>query len=239
LHEHGVELLTGVQAARVRRPAPGAEVTLSLDDGRELAGDELLVAVGRRPSTSDIGLQTIGLEAGGYLQVDDQMRVAGHDWLYALGDANGRSLLTHMGKYQARVASRVIAGDGAARATQDGPGSPRVIFTDPQVAAVGMTEAAARDAGIDVRTVTHPSAGTAGASFVGRSTRGSAQLVIDAARDVVVGATFVGFEVAEWLQAATIAVVGEVPIAQLWDCVPAFPARSEVWLALLETYEGG
>jgi dihydrolipoamide dehydrogenase len=239
LREHGVELLTGVQAARVRRREPGAEVTLSLDDGRELAGDELLVAVGRRPVTSDIGLQTIGLEAGGYLQVDDQMRVAGHDWLYALGDANGRSLLTHMGKYQARVASRVIAGDGAARATQDGPGSPRVIFTDPQVAAVGMTEAAARDAGIDMRTVAHPSAGTAGASFVGRSTTGSAQLVIDAARDVVVGATFVGFEVAEWLQAATIAVVGQVPIAQLWDCVPAFPTRSEVWLALLEAYEGG
>ena len=243
LRERGVELLTGVQATRVRRPPPGDgdgdEVTLSLDDGRELVGDELLVAVGRRPSTSDIGLQTIGLKPGGYLQVDDRMRVAGHEWLYAIGDANGRSLLTHMGKYQARVASRVIAGDGAARATQEGPGSPRVIFTDPQVAAVGMTEAAAREAGIDVRTVAHPSSGTAGASFVGRSTPGSAQLVIDAARDVVVGATLVGFEVAEWLQAATIAVVGEVPIARLWDCVPAFPTRSEVWLALLEAYERG
>jgi dihydrolipoamide dehydrogenase len=239
LRDLGVELLTGLQATRVTRPpGDGDEVTVSLDDGRELVGDELLVTVGRRPATSDVGLQTIGLEAGAHLQVDDRMRVAGHDWLYAIGDANGRSLLTHMGKYQARVASLAIAGDGAARATQDGPGSPRVIFTDPQVAAVGMTEAAARDAGIDVRTVAHPSAGTAGASFVGRSTPGSAQLVIDATRDVVVGATFVGFEVAEWLQAATIAVVGEVPIAQLWDCVPAFPTRSEVWLALLEAYEG-
>ena len=239
LRDRGVELLTGLQATRVTRPpGDGDEVTVSLDDGRELVGDELLVTVGRRPATSDVGLQTIGLEAGAHLQVDDRMRVAGHDWLYAIGDANGRSLLTHMGKYQARVASLAIAGDGAARATQDGPGSPRVIFTDPQVAAVGMTEAAARDAGIDVRTVAHPSAGTAGASFVGRSTPGRAQLVIDATRDVVVGATFVGFEVAEWLQAATIAVVGEVPIAQLWDCVPAFPTRSEVWLALLEAYEG-
>jgi dihydrolipoamide dehydrogenase len=113
-----------------------------------------------------------------------------------------------------------------------------VIFTDPQVAAVGMTEAAAREAGIDVRTVARPSAGTAGASFVGRSAPGTAQLVIDAQRDVIVGATFVGFEVAEWLQAATTAIVGEVPIARLWDCVPAFPTRSEVWLALLEAYEG-
>jgi dihydrolipoamide dehydrogenase len=113
-----------------------------------------------------------------------------------------------------------------------------VIFTDPQVAAVGMTEAAARDAGIEVRTVSHPSAGTAGASFVGRDVDGTAQLVIDAARDVVVGATFVGFEVAEWLQAATIAIVGEVPLARLWDCVPAFPTRSEVWLRLLEAWEG-
>jgi pyruvate/2-oxoglutarate dehydrogenase complex dihydrolipoamide dehydrogenase (E3) component len=239
LRDLGVELLTGLQATRVTRPpGDGDEVTVRLDDGRALVADELLVAAGRRPATSDVGLQTIGLEAGAHLQVDDRMRVAGHDWLYAIGDANGRSLLTHMGKYQARVASLAIAGDGAARATQDGPGSPRVIFTDPQVAAVGMTEAAARDAGIDVCTVAHPSAGTAGASFVGRSTPGSAQLVIDATRDVVVGATFVGFEVAEWLQAATIAVVGEVPIAQLWDCVPAFPTRSEVWLALLEAYEG-
>jgi dihydrolipoamide dehydrogenase len=239
LRDLGVELLTGLQATRVTRPpGDGHEVTVSLDDGRELVGDELLVAVGRRPATSDVGLRTIGLEAGAHLQVDDRMRVVGHDWLYAIGDANGRSLLTHMGKYQARVASLAIAGDGAARATQDGPGSPRVIFTDPQVAAVGMTEAAARDAGIDVRTVAHPSAGTAGASFVGRSTPGGAQLVIDATCDVVVGATFVGFEVAEWLQAATIAVVGKVPIGQLWNCVPAFPTRSEVWLALLETYEG-
>jgi dihydrolipoamide dehydrogenase len=223
---------------RVHRPATGGDVTLTLDGGRELVGDELLVAVGRRPSTGALGLQTIGLPAGEYLRVDDRMCVDGHPWLYAIGDVNGRALLTHMGKYQARVASIVIDG-GDARATQDGPGSPRVIFTDPQVAAVGMTEAAARAAGLQVRTVSHPSSGTAGASFVGRATPGGSQLVVDAAREVIVGATFVGFEVAEWLQAATIAVVGEIPIARLWDCVPAFPTRSEVWLRLLEAYEAG
>ncbi|MGH2900608.1 MAG: FAD-dependent oxidoreductase, partial [Solirubrobacteraceae bacterium] len=236
LREDGVRLLTDVEAASVQRPTAGGEVTLTLDDGRELAGDELLVAVGRRPATGTLGLETIGLEPGEYLPVDERMRVDGHPWLFAIGDVNGRSLLTHMGKYQARVASIVI--DGAdARATQDGTGSPRVIFTDPQVAAVGMTEEVARDAGLEVRTVAYPTAGTAGSSFVGRATRGTAQIVIDTARDVVVGATFVGFEVGEWLQAATIAVVGEVPIERLWDCVPVFPSRSEVWLRLLEAAE--
>jgi len=238
LREHGVQILTGVKATSVARPQEGGEVTLTLGDGRELAGDELLVAVGRRPSTATIGLESIGLEGGEYLRVDERMRVEGHPWLYAIGDVNGRALLTHMGKYQARVASIVIDG-GEARATQDGPGSPRVIFTDPQVAAVGMTEAAARAAGLAVRTVAQPTSGTAGASFVGRSAPGTAQLVIDTARDVVVGATLVGFEVGEWLQAATIAVVGEVPLTRLWDCVPAFPTRSEVWLRLLEAAEAG
>jgi dihydrolipoamide dehydrogenase len=240
LRDLGVELLTGATATQVQRASgDGGEVTVTLDAGQRLVGDELLVAVGRRPSTAALGLDTIGLQPGVALPVDDRMRVEGHDWLYAIGDVNGRSLLTHMGKYQARVASLAIAGDGAARATQDSAVAPRVIYTDPQVAAVGLTEAAARDAAIAVRTVCVPSSGTAGASFVGRGARGGSQLVIDTGRDVVVGATFVGFEVAEWLQAATIAIVGEVPIARLWDCVPAFPARSEVWLRLLEAAERG
>ena len=240
LREAGVQVLTGVTVTQVSRPPSGDgaedDVTLTLQDGHRLEGDELLVAVGRRPATAALGLDTIGLRPGEHLPVDDRMRVEGRDWLYAIGDVNGRSLLTHMGKYQARVASLVIDG-GDARATQDGAGAPRVIFTDPQVAAVGLTEAAARDAGIDVRTVTHPSSGTAGGSFVGRETPGCSRLVIDASRDVIVGATFVAFECAEWLQAATTAIVGEVPIARLWDCVPAFPTRSEVWLRLLEACE--
>ncbi len=239
LRTHGVTLLTDVKAGAVARPGGRGEVTVTLDDGRVLTGDELLVAVGRRPATADIGLDTIGLQPGEYLDVDDAMRVAGHPWLYAVGDVNGRALLTHMGKYQAHFASLAIDGDETARATQDGPGSPRVIFTDPQVAAVGMTEAAAREAGVAVRTVSHPTDATAGASFAGRATGGTSQLVVDTARDVIVGATFVGFEVGEWLQAATIAVVGEVPIDRLWHCVPSFPTRGEVWLRLLEAYEAG
>ncbi|MDP1847473.1 MAG: NAD(P)/FAD-dependent oxidoreductase [Solirubrobacteraceae bacterium] len=239
LAEHGVAIHSGVRVTAVARPQPGGAVTLTLDDGRELIGDELLVAAGRRPATGDLGLQTVGLEPGQYLPVDDRMRVPGHDWLYAIGDANRCALLTHMGKYEARVASLVIDGDETARMTQSGPRSPRVIFTDPQVAAVGLTEAGAREAGLAVRTVSVATDATAGASFVGRSTGGTSQLVVDSTRDVVVGATFVGYEVGEWLQAATIAVVGEVPIERLWDCVPAFPTRSEVWLRLLEAYEAG
>ena len=239
LAEHGVTIFSGVRATAVARPQPGGEVTLTLDDERELIGDELLVAVGRRPASGSIGLESVGLEAGEYVPVDDRMRVRGHDWLYAIGDVNGCALLTHMGKYEARIASLVIDGDETARVTQSGPRSPRVIFTDPQVAAIGLTEALAREAGIDVRTVSVASSGTAGASFVGRSTAGTSQLVIDSARGVIVGATFVGFEVADWLHAATIAVVGEVPLERLWDCVPAFPTRSEVWLRLLEAYETG
>jgi dihydrolipoamide dehydrogenase len=239
LAQHGVTIHSGVKVTAVARAEPGGAVTLTLDDGRELAGDELLVAVGRRPATGDLGLETVGLQAGAYVPVDDQLRVTGHDWLYAIGDVNGCALLTHMGKYEAHIASLVIDGDASARVTQSGPRSPRVIFTDPQVAAIGLTEAGAREARLPVRTVSVATDGTAGASFVGRSTGGMSQLVVDSARGVIVGATFVGFEVGEWLQAATIAIVGEVPIDRLWHCVPAFPTRSEVWLRLLEAYEAG
>jgi len=238
LRERGVEILTAAPAARVQRDGTG-EVTLTLENGRSLQGDELLVAVGRKPLTDDLGLETVGIEPGGILDVDDRMQVPGHPWLYAIGDVNGRALLTHTGKYQARIATLVLGGDEQARAAHDGAGAPRVIFTDPQVAAVGMTEAAAREAGIEVRTVSHPTAAIAGASFVGRHTPGNTQLVIDAGRDIIVGATFVGFEVAEMLQAATIAIVNDVPIAKLWACMAPFPTRSEVWLRLLEAYEAG
>jgi pyruvate/2-oxoglutarate dehydrogenase complex dihydrolipoamide dehydrogenase (E3) component len=163
------------------------------------------------------------------------MRVTGKEWLYAIGDVNGRSLLTHIGKYQGRIAGDVILGRPA-RATQDGPGAPRVIFTDPEVAAVGHTEATARAAGVGVRVVDYPTAQIAGASFRGRNAPGTSRIVVDERRGVIVGATFTGPEIAEALHAATIAVVGEVPLERLWHAVPAFPTRSEVWLRLLEAY---
>ena len=161
----------------------------------------------------------------------------GHDWLYAIGDVNGRVLLTHMGKYQGRIAADVILGkDAHIDPLSDGALSPRVTFTEPQVAAVGHTLASAQEAGLPVRAVDMETSGTAGGSFYGRNAPGTSRLVVDEKRRVIVGATFCGTDVAEWLQAATFAVVGEVPIDKLWHAVPSFPTRSEVWLRLFETY---
>jgi pyruvate/2-oxoglutarate dehydrogenase complex dihydrolipoamide dehydrogenase (E3) component len=231
----GVDVRLGAKATAVSRS--DKKVRLELEGDEALEGDELLVAAGRRFRTADIGLETVGAEVdpGKPLEVDDRLRVGDRDWLYAVGDVNGRSLLTHAGKYQARAAADVIAGSDAV-ATADGPGSPRVIFTDPSVAAVGHTLASAREAGLQVREVDHPPGAVAGGSFHGRNAPGLARLVVDERRGVLVGATFTGPDVADMLHAATIAVVGEVPLDRLWHAIPAFPTRSEVWLRLLEKY---
>ena len=231
LAEAGVDVRTGSRAVRVSRDAGDAVV--ELEDGTTARGAELLVAVGRVPQTGDLGLETVGLEPGKPVEVGSNLRSPRHDWLYAIGDANGRALLTHMGKYQGRLAADAILGKNVALLS-DGPLSPRVIFTDPQVAAVGHTLGSAEAAGLVVRAVDVPTGGTAGASFVGRNTPGTSRLVIDDVRGVVVGATFVGFEIGEFLHAATIAVVGEVPLERLAHAVPCFPTRSELWLKLLE-----
>ncbi len=235
LESSGVEVRTAARATRASRGAAG-QVTLELEGGDSVRGDELLVAVGRRPRTAELGLETVGVEPGGYVEVDDRMRVGGSDWLYAIGDANGRALLTHMGKYQARVAADQIRGNADAIATCDRLGSPRIVFTEPQLAAVGRTLAGAEKTGIRARAVDVATAATAGASFVGRNAPGTSRIVVDEDRRILVGATFVGPAIAESLHAATIAVTGEVPLDRLWHAVPAFPTRSELWLRLLEEY---
>jgi pyruvate/2-oxoglutarate dehydrogenase complex dihydrolipoamide dehydrogenase (E3) component len=227
----GVDVRTGSRAVAVSRD--GDVVTVELADGTRAEGAELLVAVGRRPLTDELGLETIGLEPGKPVEVGSNLRSPRHDWLYAIGDANGRALLTHMGKYQGRLAADGILGRNVA-VLADGPLSPRVIFTDPQVAAVGHTVATAESAGMVVRTADAQTSGSAGASFVGRNTPGTSRLVIDENRGIIVGGTFVGFEVAEMLHAATIAVVGEVPLDRIAHAVPCFPTRNELWLYLLE-----
>jgi dihydrolipoamide dehydrogenase len=234
LGEAGVELHVGVKAVGVSR-GEGGQVSLRLEGGEELHGDELLVAVGRRPRTDDLMLESAGFSSGGYLSVDDQLRVDGSDWLYAIGDVNGRALLTHMGKYQGRIcADHVLGKDVAASCDKAGP--PRVVFTDPEVAAVGLTLAAAEEAGLDVRAVDVQTSANAGSSYRGRNAPGTSRLVVDEQRRVIVGATFVGTEIGESLHAATIAVNAEVPLDRLWHSVPAFPTRSELWLKLLEAY---
>ena len=232
LREYGVDLRFETSMASVSR---NGVVRLELEGGGSLEADELLVATGRTPRTADIGLETVGLEPGKHVQVDESLRVPGKDWLYAVGDVNGRALLTHMGKYQARLAADAIMGKSV-RLRSDGGSSPRVIFTDPQVGAVGLTLEAAREKGIRVRSVDVDTGGNAGGSFVGKGAAGTARIVVDEDRRVVVGATITGPEVAEALHAATIAVIGELALDDLWHAVPAFPTRSELWLRLLESY---
>lgn len=231
----GADLLIGAKAVAVRRD--GDEITVELEDGRTAVGDRLLVAVGRSPNSSGLGLPSVGLADGGYVEVDEFLQVPGHPWLYAIGDVNGRALLTHMGKYQARIAADRIIGEAGARVVTDGRASPRVIFTDPEVAAVGMTLAAAREAGIDALAVDLPTGSSAGASFVGRGSAGSSRFVVDRALQVLVGVTFVGPGVNDFLQAASVAIAGEVPLTRLAHAVAAFPTRSELWLSFLEEYE--
>ena len=237
LREQGAEIVPNVEVAEVKRPG-GGEVTVQLHDGRSFTGDELLIAVGRYIDSDKLGLDTIGLQPGkhGYLPVDEHLRVPGHDWLWVVGDANGRALLTHMAKHQARVTADRIRGksDAALWDRGDGAGAPRVTFTQPQVAAVGLTQQTAHDAGIDVQIVSVGTSANAGGSFWGAGAEGTSQLVIDKHRRIVVGATFTGSEVQDMLQAATFAVVGELTLEQLRHGIAPFPTRSEEWLNLLE-----
>jgi len=235
LRAGGVDVRLGTKAAGVSRTA--GEVTVDLVEGDSLRGDEILVAAGRRLNTSGLGLQSVGVPDDGPLETDEHLRVAGAaDWLYAIGDVNGRALLTHEGKYQGRVAADHILGRPADAIVHGGPLSPRVIFTEPQVAAVGHTLASALDAGINARAVDADMNSTAGASFVGRKVPGTARIVVDEDRRVLVGATFTGADVAEFVHAATIAIVGDVSLDRLWHAVPSFPTRTEIWLKLLEGY---
>ncbi len=246
LTEAGAEVRTGAQVIRIERPVPGGPVTVHLAEGAPVEADELLVATGRRAATGDLGLDLAGLSGEGPVEVDDSMRATGVEggWLYAVGDVNGRNLLTHMGKYQARVCGDVIVARARGerddlpglRDAADGYGAPQVVFTDPQVCAVGRTEAAARAEGFDVRVVEYDLGAVSGAYLLGDGYRGRAKAVVDERRRVLLGVTFAGPGVAELLHSATVAVTAEVTLDRLWHAVPSFPTVSEVWLRLLEEY---
>ena len=249
LRDKGIEVVLNSSVDSVSRPdvregavghLHGGPVTITYDD-RRVEVDEILVAAGRAPATADLALDSVGVSTDhGYLRVDEHLTVPGTSWLYAVGDVNGKALLTHMGKYQARIAGAVIAaratgqpldGDEFRDLADDGI-VPQVVFTSPQIAAVGLTAAQAPDA----RVVDYDLATVAGASLQGDGYTGQARLIIDG--DVIIGATFAGPEVAELVHAATIAIVGRVPLARLWHAVPSYPTVSEVWLRLLETARG-
>lgn len=230
----GIRVLTGARLSSVSRDH--GLIRARLDEDTEIEADEILVATGRRANTWDVGLESVGLTPGEFLEVDDHLRVkkVQDDWLYAVGDVNGRALFTHQGKYQARIAGAAIAGENTS-AVADTRAVPRVVFTDPQVAAVGLTERQARANGVPVRAFRYDLGRVAGGALHGQGVSGTCQLVVDDRDDVPVGATFVGPDAGELLHAATVAVVAEVPLGVLWHAVPAFPTRSEVWLRLLET----
>lgn len=246
LRDAGADVRTGVEVDRVAR-VDGGDVVLTLSDGHEVRAQQLLVATGRVPRTMDLGLEHAGLTDGDWLDVDDTLRVRGVDWLYAVGDVNHRALLTHQGKYQARAAGDVIAARalgrdvhdapwGAHAATADHDAVPQVTFTDPEVASVGHTAASAEKAGIGIRVLDYDLSWLAGASTYADHYRGTARAIVDEERRVLIGATFVGPDTAELLHAATVAIVGEVPIDRLWHAVPPYPTLSEVWLRWLEEF---
>ncbi|WP_166981233.1 dihydrolipoyl dehydrogenase family protein [Paramicrobacterium fandaimingii] len=240
----GIDVLVA-DVDSVSAAGDGAQVRLST--GQTVNADRVLVATGRTPRTSDVGIDTVGLTPGEWVDVDETMLVRGvpGEWLYAVGDLNHRSLLTHQGKYQARAAAAAIAARAAgdvpdthpwadATATADHDAVPSVVFSSPQVAMVGMTETAAMDAGRPVRTIDIALGSVAGGALHADGYEGTFRAVVDTERNVVIGVTLVGDDVAELLHAATIAVVGEVPLHRLWHAVPAFPTMSEAWLRMLE-----
>ncbi|MFD7159319.1 dihydrolipoyl dehydrogenase family protein [Kribbella sp. NPDC059898] len=252
LRTAGVSLHLDVDATDVRRDDAGV-VHLTLSNGQTVDADEVLVATGRTPNTKDIGLDHVGLAPGSWLQVDDALGVlddagspVGDGWLYAAGDVNKRAMLTHHGKYQARALGDAIAARargekadlspwGRHAATADERAVTQVIFTDPEVAAVGLSAEAAAKAGLKVRVVDYDLGAVSGAALHADDYRGQARMVVDENRNVLLGFTAVGPDVAELLHAATVAIAGEVPLDRLWHAVPAYPTISEIWLRLLET----
>ena len=249
----GMTVLLDTKVQSVERPATrdtgigrihGGPAIINVG-GSAIEVDEIVVAAGRIPTSADLGLERVGVAANahGYIDTDDHMAVlGGGDWLYAIGDVCGRALLTHMGKYQGRIAGDVIAARAEGRSTDglryrdvaDHDMVPAVVFTDPQVASVGLTESGAREKGVDVEALEYDLGSVSGASLLYDGYTGRAKLVIDRATDTLVGATFVGSEVGELLHSATVAIVGKLSLETLWHAVPSYPTVSEVWLRLLE-----
>lgn len=260
LRSAGVRVLLKTSPTAVTRDAPedtgygwihGGPVSIKSTqyDGSShlLEVDEVLAATGRTPSSDDLGLDTVGMTdlslSDGFLPVDDSMRVVGveGDWLFAVGDVNGRALLTHQGKYQARVCGDVIAAtargdslDGARYvAASDHAAVPQVIFTRPEVASVGRSESELRESGLDVRRI-ELSMAVAGTAVQRDDDAGNAELLLDRHTGAVLAATFVGPSASTQLYPATIAVSAGLTLEQLWQAVPAYPTPSEVWLRLCE-----
>ena len=235
LEAQGVVFRFGCVVASASRDAGGVSVTM--DNGETLRAQELLVATGRTGVVDGVGLETVGVDAQRFVRVNDRLQVEGVDggWLYAVGDVNGRALLTHQGKYQARQAGDHILGLDAS-AWADNLGAPAVVFTDPQIGSAGADRARRPRARPQRARCRDGLAGRCPAPLHGERFTGGVKFIVDEDRRMLVGATFAGPEVGELTHAATIAIVGEVTLDRLWHATPSFPTLSEVWLRFLETY---
>ena len=228
LQADGVSVRVGVTACSAQSTADGARIVL--DDGTTVDAERIVVAAGRHPNVDGIGLDLLGITAGADgIGTDATGRVAGHTNVWAAGDVTGVAPYTHTANYQARLVTANILGD---HAVADYRAIPRGIYTVPPVAAVGMTAADARDAGIDARTATVTMDTTARSATDG-AFEGCLVLIADTARQVLVGAAAIGAHADEWLGEATLAIRARVPLSVLTDVIHAFPTFSEVFEAAL------
>jgi dihydrolipoamide dehydrogenase len=237
LRRVGVTVRCGTKTTSVERDEDDL-VRLRFESGDEVVADEVLVATGRAVNVEELGLETVGVEPGrgGVLETTDCMQSPQHQWLFVVGDANGRAQLTHTAVYQARVAARNALGIET-HCVEDNVAAPRVVYTEPNLCAVGHTLASAQEAGLRVKAFDRDPQRVAAGSFYGRGTEGMARFVVDLDSGCIVGATFVGADIAELLHSATIAIVGRVPLERLRHCVAPFPTRSEVWSRMVEVME--
>ncbi|KAI7257984.1 hypothetical protein KC343_g8917 [Hortaea werneckii] len=248
LEKSGAVVRVRARITEVQR-GPDQRVKATLSDGSTITGSELLVAAGRTGRHRDLGLDNVGLAPKGrWIDVDDDLKVKGidGDWLYAVGDVNGRALFSHSSKYHGRaVANTIIAkakgqiakGHGIAwplgKAHADNVATPQVIFTNPSVGSVGLTRKAAEKKGIEIREVVSPSLTFGGMVRADGQEPGWAQWILDK-EDRILGATFVGTEAEDLLHANTVAVVGGMTVQQMAHAIPCFPTMSEVYLNLCD-----
>ena len=229
LEEEGVKVLSGRKVTKVRKS--GGRTVATLDDGTEIETDVVVVAAGRTPRTEGIGLESIGVEPKGKgLPIDDHCRLA--DGVWALGDVTGVLLLTHVAQYQGRVVADNILGKERKASYR---GVPRVVFSDPEAAACGLTEEQAREQGIDVAaTDLDLSRSLARPYTYEENPRGHFGLLADRERRVLIGAWAVAPQASEWIHQATQAIRAEISIETLIDGVAQFPTYSEAYVKALE-----
>lgn len=235
LQAAGVSLRIGTAAARAERTAAGTACVV-LQDGSAVEADRVILAAGREPVTSDLGLETIGVtvQETGALRVDDHCRVQGQEHVWAAGDVTGIAPYTHGANYQGRIVADNLLGGSA---TADYTAIPRVIYTDPPLAGVGLTESQAREAGLDVVVAATDLEELARSSTDG-SGGGRLILVADRQQGVLVGAAAVGTGADDWISEASVAIRGQVPLRVLADVVHPFPTNAQAYEVPLRELTG-